>query len=132
MKLLSVLIILFFITPASASISYKGTFGDAYIEVNDTLDGSPFKGILAFSSYVYSEPDIIGYTPANERFEGVVTSQEFIDKFGDSSLDKQFKKYINGDSISKDYKEGVEVGFGSALLLISPLIVVTSVLNREQ
>ena len=65
--------------PASAAFSYSGS-EKVYIEVNGTLDSSPFKGTLAFSSFVYSELNIIGYTPANERFEGIVTNQKFIDK----------------------------------------------------
>lgn len=131
MKFLPVLFIIFFITPASAAFSYSG-FRDAYIEVNGTLDGYPFEGMLAFSSFVYSEPNIIGYTPANERFEGVVTNQKFIDKYGDSSLEKLFKKYRNGDAMSNDYKEGFGVGFGSALLIIVALIGVISFLKREK
>ena len=99
MKFLPVLIIIFFITPASAAFSYSGS-GDAYIEVNRTLDGSPFEGILAFSSFIYYEPNIIGYTPANERFEGVVTNQKFIDKFGDSPLAKDTKSLLKKTPLS--------------------------------
>ncbi|WP_367343775.1 hypothetical protein [Methanomethylovorans sp.] len=115
---------------ASAAFSYSG-FGDAYIKVNGTLDVSPFEGILAFFRSSILNPTI-GYTPANERFEGVVTNQKFIDKYGDSTLEKLFNKYRNDGVLSNDYKEGLGVGFGSALLIIIALIGLINFLNREK